>query len=91
MRAMACDDYLVADAHPENSFLDMTLRIGLGRTEEAKRATGDRLFAGVAAHLAEMFDRPHFMLSFEIQEISPSLSWKKNSIHARLRNASVQE
>ena len=32
-----------------------------------------------------IFETPHFALSFEIREIDPQLSWKKNAIHLRLR------
>jgi 5-carboxymethyl-2-hydroxymuconate isomerase len=32
-----------------------------------------------------LFGTPHFALSLEIREIEAALSWKKNSIHARLR------
>ena len=91
VRAVACDSFAIADEHPENSFLDMTLRIGAGRSGDAKKATGERLFSGVTETLNTLFDRPHFMLSFEIQEIDPTLSWKKNSIHARLRDKSVEK
>jgi 5-carboxymethyl-2-hydroxymuconate isomerase len=32
-----------------------------------------------------LFETPHFALSLEVREIDPALSWKKNSIHLRLR------
>jgi 5-carboxymethyl-2-hydroxymuconate isomerase len=37
VRAAPQDDYVIADGHPENGFLDMTLRIGAGRTEAQKK------------------------------------------------------
>ncbi|MGI9452570.1 MAG: 5-carboxymethyl-2-hydroxymuconate isomerase, partial [Geminicoccaceae bacterium] len=59
--------------------------IGSGRSADAKKEFGDQMFEKVASHLGALFEKPHFALSFEIQEIDPGLSWKKNSIHARLR------
>ena len=85
VRAIVCDPCAIGDRHPDNAFLDMQLRIGAGRTEEAIRTAGDRLFAFVKARLGEELAAPHFMLSFDIQEIDPRFSWKENSIHARLR------
>jgi 5-carboxymethyl-2-hydroxymuconate isomerase len=85
VRAMRCEAYAVADLLPENGFIDMTFRIGKGRTAEEKRGTGEAIFATVADFLAPLFDTPHFALTLEIREIDPDLSWKKNAIHPRLR------
>lgn len=84
VRAIACDAYAIADRHPDNAFADMVLRIGAGRSAAAKKAAGDAIWAAAVAHLGRLFDAPHFALSFEMREIDPALSWKKNSIHPRL-------
>lgn len=88
VRAFPSDAYAVADLLPENGFIDMSFRVGVGRSEEDRKRTGDRIFAAVTAHLASLFETPHFALSLEIREIDPVLSWKKNAIHPRLRNTS---
>jgi 5-carboxymethyl-2-hydroxymuconate isomerase len=36
VRTVAHDAYSIADNHPKNAFLDMTLRIGEGRTDVQK-------------------------------------------------------
>jgi 5-carboxymethyl-2-hydroxymuconate isomerase len=87
VRAFRTDHHVIADGHPDNRFIDMILRIGAGRSAEAKKEFGDQLFQKVADHLGALFDQPHFALSFEIQEIDSGLSWKKNSMHARLRGS----
>ena len=84
VRAFRSDAYAIADMLPENAFIDMSFRIGAGRSDEDKKRTGEVIFKAVADHLSELFASPHFMLSLEIREIDPDLSWKKNSIHARL-------
>jgi 5-carboxymethyl-2-hydroxymuconate isomerase len=84
VRAFRTETYAVADMLPENAFIDMSFRIGAGRSDEDKKRTGEVIFKAVADHLSELFASPHFMLSLEIREIDPDLSWKKNSIHARL-------
>jgi 5-carboxymethyl-2-hydroxymuconate isomerase len=85
VRAFRSEAYAIADLLAENAFIDMSFRIGQGRSAEEKKAAGEAIFAAVAAHLAQLFETPHFMLSLEIREIDPDLSWKKNAIHPRIR------
>ena len=85
VRAIRCDAYAVADLLPENGFIDMSFRIGKGRSAEEKRRAGEAIFATVTRFLAPLFEAPHFALTLEIREIDPDLSWKKNAIHPRLR------
>lgn len=87
VRAIRCEAYAIADLLPENAFIDISLRIGEGRSDEEKRRTGEAIFEAVAAHLEALFQTPHFALSLEIREIDAALSWKKNAIHPRLRKA----
>ncbi|MGO4623259.1 5-carboxymethyl-2-hydroxymuconate Delta-isomerase [Ensifer sp. 2YAB10] len=85
VRTIRNQDYAIADLMPENGFIDMSFRIGRGRTEAEKKATGEAIFEAVSDELSELFATPHFALSLEIREIDPELSWKKNAIHPRLR------
>lgn len=85
IRAIRCDHYVVADGVPENAFIDMSLRMGTGRTAEDKKRAGDHIFNAVATHLAKLYETPHFALSLEIREIDPVFVWRKNGMHARLR------
>ncbi|MGF6160110.1 5-carboxymethyl-2-hydroxymuconate isomerase [Ensifer sp. KUDG1] len=85
VRTIRSLDYAIADLLPENGFIDMSFRIGRGRTEAEKKATGEAIFKAVSDELSELFATPHFALSLEIREIDPDLSWKKNAIHPRLR------
>ncbi len=85
VRTIRSLDYAIADRMPENGFIDMSFRIGRGRTEAEKKATGEAIFEAVSDELSELFATPHFALSLEIREIDPELSWKKNAIHPRLR------
>ena len=86
VRALRAEAYAVADLLPQNGFVDMSFRIGRGRSAEEKRRTGEALFATVTTYLAPLFETPHFALTLEIREIDPELSWKKNAIHPRLRS-----
>ncbi len=85
VRAYPAQAWAIADQLPENAFLDMSFRIGAGRSAEDKKRVGQAIFAAVSEELAPLFETPHFALSLEIREIDPDLSWKKNAMHARLR------
>lgn len=85
VRGVRCDVYTVADDLPENAFIDLSLRLGEGRSQEDKKAIGDAIFSALQDFLDAPLQKPHFALSFEIREINASLSWKRNAIHPRLR------
>lgn len=85
VRALRAEAYAVADRLPENGFIDMSFRVGQGRSAAEKHAVGEAIFASVTRFLAPQFATPHFALTLEIREIDPDLSWKKNAIHPRLR------
>jgi 5-carboxymethyl-2-hydroxymuconate isomerase len=85
VRALRAENYAIADVLPQNGFVDMSLRIGSGRSADDKRRAGDAIFAVAAAFFAAELSTAHFALSLEIREIDPVLSWKRNSIHPRLR------
>lgn len=88
VRAIAASHYAIADQLPENCFVDMNLRIGTGRTEQEKRQVGERLMETAMSYFShDLTETQHFALSLEIREISPTLSWRKNAIHSRLRKA----
>lgn len=89
VRAFRADAYAIADRLPDNAFIDMSLRIGAGRSAQDKTKAGERLFAVVVEQLSALFATPHFALTLEIREIDPDLSWKKNAIHPRLRRSAV--
>jgi 5-carboxymethyl-2-hydroxymuconate isomerase len=86
VRAVRCDTYAIADQHPENAFVAMILRIGAGRSPADKRRIGGALLAMSETVFAERLMRPHFALSLDIVENDPAVSWKSNSMHARLRS-----
>ena len=87
VRAVRCDSYAIADALPENAFVDIVLRMGEGRPVEIRRRAGDAICNAAGGYLHALFSTPHFAFSVEVREISAELSWKKNAMHARLRDA----
>lgn len=69
----------IADGHSDNAFVHTTLRVGHGREEAALKAAGDRIYAVICDHLADLAKTRALNISMEIQEIHPVLTWKKNN------------
>ena len=85
VRAIRCDRWAVADEHPDNAFVDASLRMGRGRSEAAKAATGKAIYDAMRAYCAPLYETNFFALSLELREIDPELSWKENGIKPRLK------
>lgn len=87
VRAIRCEHFAIADRHRDNGFIDVSLRMGRGRSEESKAATGEAIWQAIRAHCAAFYETPFFALSLELREIDPEMSWKENGIKPRLRGA----
>lgn len=85
VRALRCDQYYIADGRPDAAFLHANLKIGAGRSDAVKKATGDALFALIKQHFAAEFQQHGLALSLEIGEFSEAGSWKHNNLHARFK------
>jgi len=84
IRAHRADVSIVADDHPGNDFVAMTLTVGAGRSTGALKDAGDLIFSTAQSALATRLSEPHLALSLEIRVSDPALSWKDTPIHARL-------
>ena len=88
-RAARRDIYRVADGNPENAFVHMVARIASGRDLATRKRVGESLFATLCDRLTGVYDSTPLGISFEIQEIDPDTSWKKNNLHERLKAQGV--
>ena len=84
VRATACDHVSMADGNPDHSFLDMSIRLRGGRTDDAKEAATAHIFAAAEAFCADHLNTSSFMLSMEMRDIDPALSPKTGSIRKYL-------
>jgi 5-carboxymethyl-2-hydroxymuconate isomerase len=80
-RAHVCHSYLIADGNPENAFVHLTLKLGHGRPLDVRRSAGEKLFAVLTEHLNPIYERRPLAISFEMRELDPELSFKKNNLH----------
>ena len=79
-RAVRREHFRIADGHPDNSFISVTLRIAKGRTAEQKKDAGEKLFGALQRFVETIYEARPMALSFEIQEIDPETRWKQGNI-----------
>ena len=80
-RAAERSDYRIADAHPDNGFVHIQVRIGHGRDDATRRRAAQALFDAAKAHLATLFGKAPLAISLEMEQIDPMTSFKHNNIH----------
>jgi 5-carboxymethyl-2-hydroxymuconate isomerase len=80
-RAYAAEHYVIADGHPDNAFVHLTLKVGHGRDLETRERACEAIFEAVHCHLAPIFETLPLGISLEMQEIDPVLTYKKNNLH----------
>jgi len=79
-RAAKRESYKIADGHADNAFLHLTWKLGSGRPEEVRKDAGDQMFGQLCQFLEPVFAGSPLAISFEIQEIHPLLTYKKNNL-----------
>jgi 5-carboxymethyl-2-hydroxymuconate isomerase len=79
-RAVRRDHFRIADGHPDNTFINVMLRIAEGRSLEVRQDAGERMFKALCDFVAPIFDKRPMSLSYEVQEISPDTRWKHSNI-----------
>ncbi|HEY3787027.1 MAG TPA: 5-carboxymethyl-2-hydroxymuconate Delta-isomerase [Steroidobacteraceae bacterium] len=88
-RAYAAEHYRVADAHPDNAFIHIMLRVGHGRDLETRRRACEAIFTAVCERLAPLQERIPLGISLEMQEIDPLLTFKRNNLHEYVKRRAV--
>ena len=89
-RAYEARDYVIADAHPDNAFVHISLKVGHGRDVETRRRACEAIFAVACSQLAAVFARLPLGIALEMQEIDPVLTFKKNNLHDYVKQRAQQ-
>ena len=79
-RAVRRDHYRIADGHPDNAFINVTLRVAEGRTIKQRKGAGEALFDTLCQFVKPIYEKRPLALSYEIQEIKPETRWKQGNI-----------
>ncbi|NOD77824.1 MULTISPECIES: 5-carboxymethyl-2-hydroxymuconate Delta-isomerase [unclassified Ruegeria] len=90
VRATRVDHYAIADGNPAHGFVDISIRLRAGRSEDVKQDATRRVFDAVKAYLAPALSQNSIALSLEMRDIDPKLSPKTGTIRDHLA-ATTQE
>jgi 5-carboxymethyl-2-hydroxymuconate isomerase len=85
VRAFRADFCAIADGHPGNIYLDISVRLREGRNLAARKAATEALFAAARDFLASVIAVHPIMLSLEMREIDAALAPKLNTIRDRIK------
>jgi 5-carboxymethyl-2-hydroxymuconate isomerase len=85
VRGVRLTDYVIADDSGQDAFINVTVKMGAGRTAEFKQAFFSALFEAIKIHLADLFDRRFLALSLYVEEADEAGSFKHNNIHLRFK------
>ena len=86
-RAHEAEQYLVGDGKLAGEFIYITVRLGQGRSLDVKQEIGASLFKVLTDFTQAYLDAGHpLSLGLEIQEIEKDWTWKKNNIHAIIKD-----
>jgi 5-carboxymethyl-2-hydroxymuconate isomerase len=82
-RAERRDVFAIADEHPRNAFVAITIRMAAGRTEAERQRLADLVFDAACDYLDRGGPHERLALSFEIQDIIDVGARRRNALHAR--------
>lgn len=88
-RAYEARFFRVADGHPENAFVHVTLRVGHGRDLATRRRACEQIFAAACAQLQPLYDSGPLGISLEMQELHAELNFRKNNLHEYVRSRGI--
>ena len=85
VRAIRLSDYVIADGKEDDAFVNITVKMGAGRSAEFKQRFFTDLFDQVKAHFADVYARRFLALSLYVEEADEASSFKHNNLHTRFR------
>lgn len=84
VRAIRVDHYAIADGDPKHGFVDLSVRLRVGRAEEVKQDIVARVFEAARAYLSSAMAQHSIALSAELRDIDAALSPKCGTIRDHL-------
>ncbi len=91
VRCHPLSQFRVAEGHPDNAFVHLTLRIGHGRDVATRKRAGQAIFDALCDALGHVMEKRPLAISMEIVEIDPDTTWRQSNLrdHMRARGLTV--
>jgi 5-carboxymethyl-2-hydroxymuconate isomerase len=80
-RAYEASNYVIADGHPDNAFVHISLKVGHGRDVITRKRACEVIFEVACRQLGALSESQPLGIALEMQEIDPVLTFKKNNLH----------
>lgn len=88
VRATRVDHYAIADGSNAHGFIDLSVRLREGRTQEVKSDAIERIFGALKDYVSTAMESHSIALSAEIRDIDANLSPKFGNIRDHLESSS---
>ncbi len=79
-RAIRCDEFRVGDGTSTNGFVNLSMKVVLGRTPETRLQIGQELFDLLIEHLEPLFQKQGLAVSFEMRELEEKVKFNKKNL-----------
>jgi 5-carboxymethyl-2-hydroxymuconate isomerase len=89
-RAYEAQHYIVADGHPDNAFVHISLKVGHGRDVDTRKRACEAIFAAACLQLAGLYEQLPLGIALQMQEIDPVLTFKKNNLHEYVKQRALK-
>ena len=86
-RAIRCEHFRVAEGDPENAFIQLTAKVGSGRSTDTLKAAADKVFETFSEQLQPIYQKKFISIGFELTELHPVFNYRQNNIHEKLKSA----
>ncbi|MGH1465949.1 MAG: 5-carboxymethyl-2-hydroxymuconate Delta-isomerase [Cognatishimia sp.] len=86
VRAICVDHVAMADGHSKHGFIDLSIRLREGRSEEVKDDAVNRVFSTLKTFMAPVMETRSVALSAEIRDINAKLSPKFGNVRDHLED-----
>lgn len=87
VRATCVDHVAMADGNAKHGFIDLSVRLRAGRSDDVKKEAVTRIFATLKAFMAPAMETHSIALSAEMRDINADLSPKFGNIRDHLEDS----
>lgn len=88
-RAADRDVYVIADGHPDNTFVAINVRVAPGRPAETRKRLGQEIFDAACEFLGKVYATSPLAISLEVQEIDNTAAFRKNNLHSIVKERAI--
>ncbi len=88
VRALRADHVSIADGDPIHGYVDISVRMREGRSQQVKEQVATVLFEAAKEHLAETMAKRPVAVSLEVREINACLAPKVSTVRSWIERTS---